>query len=257
MDWSKCIICGTADGVLKCPALQQDGKSSQTYKNFMENVQGFKELKSLPASICFDDDVTANDLTINCAKWHKNCYLLFAKSKLLRAQERKTRKRNVDQSGDSASAGQRKSKRVSLPNELKCGDLCIFCKKSDGVLHSCATLGLDKTLREQAEALQDTDLLATIADGDFIAIEIKYHKQCMDTFRIRYRSYKRSLATLSDSTDQSLTDSRVFAEIISFIEANVLEGEYIFPSTDLHKMCVSRLAALGYEKQVNKTRLKN
>ena len=72
MDWSKCIICGTADGVLKCPALQHDGKSSQTYKNFMENVQGFKELKSLPASICFDDDVTANDLTINCAKWHIN-----------------------------------------------------------------------------------------------------------------------------------------------------------------------------------------
>ena len=100
-------------------------------------------------------------------------------------------------------------------------------------------------------------MLATIADGDLIAIEAKYHKQCMDTFRIRYRSYKRSLATLSDSTDQSLTDSRVFAEIISFIEANVEDGEYIFPLTDLHKMCVSRLAALGYEKQVNKTRLKN
>ena len=135
--------------------------------------------------------------------------------------------------------------------------MCIFCKKSDGVLHNCATLGLDKMLREQAAALQDTDLLATIADGDLVAIEAKYHKQCMDAFRVRYRSYKRSQATLSDSTDQSMTDSRVFAEMISFIEANVEDGEYIFPLADLHKMCVARLAALGYEKQVNKTRLKN
>ena len=102
--------------------------------------------------------------------------MLFAKSKLLRAQERTARKRNVDNSGYSASAGQRKSKWVSLPDELKYGDLCIFCKKSDGVLHNCATLGLDKTLREQAEALQDTDLLATIADEDLIGIEAKYHK---------------------------------------------------------------------------------
>jgi len=256
MDWSKCIICGTAEGALKCPATQQDGKGSQAYEDFMTNVQGLKALKSLPASICIDDDVTANDLNVHCAKWHKNCHLLFAKSKLLRAEEINARKRNVDHSGDGASTVQRKSKRVSVPDKLKC-DTCIFCKKSDGVLHSCATLELDKTLREQAQALQDTDLLATIAGGDLVAIEAKYHKQCMDAFRIRYRSYKRSQATFSDSTDQSLTESRVFTEIISFIETNVEQGEYIFPLADLHKMCVTRLADLGYEKQVNKTRLKN
>lgn len=258
MDWSKYIICGTEDGTLKCPATQQDGKGSQRYEEFMKNVQGFKELKSLPARICFDDDATANDLNVNCAKWHKKCHLLFANLKLLRAQGRNTRKRTVDQSGDGVSTEQRKSKRVSQTDEPKGCNMCIFCKKSDGLLHNCVTLGLDKTLREQAAALQDTDLLATIADGDLVDIEAKYHKQCMDAFRVRYiSSYKRSQATLSDSTDQSMTDSRVFAEMIYFIEANVEDGQYIFPLADLHKMCVARLAALGYEKQVNKTRLKN
>ena len=257
MDWSKCIIYGTADGELKCPATQQDSKGSEAYEEFMTNVQGFKELKSLPASICFDDDVTANDLNVNFAKWHKNCHLLFSNSKLLRAQERNERKRNVEHSGDGSSAGQRKSRRGSLPDEFKSGNvinMCIFCKKSDDVLHSCETLELDKTLREQAEAMQDTDLLATIAGGDLVAIEAKYHKQCMDAFRVRYRSYTRSQATLSDSTDLSMTDSRVFAEIISFIEMNVADGEYVFSLADLHK---TRLADLGHEKQVNKTRLKN
>lgn len=257
MDWSKCIICGTGDGALKCPATQQDGKGSQAYEEFMKNVHGFKELKSLPARICFGDDVTTNDLNVNCAKWHKNCHLLFAKSKLLRAQERNARKRIVDHSGDDVSTGQRKSKRVSRSDEVMGCNMCIFCKKSDGILHKCETLELDKTLREQATELQDTDLLATIADGDLVAIEAKYHKQCMDAFRVRYRSYKRSMATLSDTTDQSMTDSRVFVEMISYIEANVEDGEYIFPLVDLHKMCVARFAALGYEKQVNKTRLKN
>ena len=120
------------------------------------------------------------------------------------------------------------------------------------MLHSCANLGLDKTQR----TLQDTDLLATIADGDLIGIEAMYHKQCMDAFLFWYRCYKRSLATLSDSTDQSLTDSRVFAEIISFIEANVEEGEYICSLTDLLKIYASRLSSRGYEKQMNKSRLK-
>jgi len=142
MDWSKCIKCGTADGKLKYPATQQDGKGSEAYKEFMSNVQGFKELKSLPASICFDDDVTANDLSVNCAKWHKNCHLLFSNSKLLRAQERNERKRNVEHSGEGSNAGQRKSRRGSLPDEFKSGNVinvCIFCKKSDDVLYSCET----------------------------------------------------------------------------------------------------------------------
>lgn len=119
--------------------------------------------------------MTANDLNINCAKWHKKFHLLFANSKLLRAQGRNARKTSVDQSGDGVSTEQRKSNRVSLTDEPKGCNMCIFCKKSNGLLHNCATLGLDKTLREQAATLQDTDLLA-ITDGDLVAIEAKYHK---------------------------------------------------------------------------------
>lgn len=119
----------------------------------MKNVHGFKELESLPARICFGDDVTINDLNVNCAKWHKNCHLLFAKSKLLRAQERNARKRIVDHSGEDVSTGQRKSKRVSRSDEVMGCNMCIFCKKSDGILHKCETLELEKTLREQATEL--------------------------------------------------------------------------------------------------------
>jgi len=38
---------------------------------------------------------------------------------------------------------------------------------------------------------------------------------------------------------------------------NVADGEYVLSLADLHKMYVTCLADLGYEKQVNKTRLKN
>ena len=134
--------------------------------------------------------------------------------------------------------------------------MCIFCKKTEGVLHSCTTLELNETIGILAKEMQDSELLATLADGDLIAIKAKYQKHCMDGFRHGYRNIQRAHSAHAECTDDKFTESRVFVEIVSFIESNVVEGVCVFRLAELHRMFEHRLAALGCQKTINKTRLK-
>ncbi len=55
----------------------------------------------------------------------------------------------------------------------------FFCLEVGGKLHSCSTMQLDHSLRKMATEIQDSVLLARIAGGDLIAIEAKYHFNCL------------------------------------------------------------------------------
>ena len=56
--------------------------------------------------------------------------------------------------------------------------------------------------------------------------------------------------------DEKLNESRVFAELTSYIERAVDSGTLLFQLSDVHSMYVNRLEDLGIDKKINKTRLK-
>ena len=113
-------------------------------------MEGFQSLGVLPAKLCVDD-ITANELLENKAKWHKACYIKFATSKLERMKTRMENKRKCTENQCA-----RKSKRSS-----KCLiNMCIFCEEGSGFLHSFSALEQDKIIREMATKLCDTDLLS-------------------------------------------------------------------------------------------------
>lgn len=66
---------------------------------------------------------------------------------------------------------------------------CLFCHQEDGHLHEFRTLGTDETIRQMAIELQETELMARMGGGDLIALEAKYHLQCLTA--LRYRSLIR------------------------------------------------------------------
>ena len=65
----------------------------------------------------------------------------------------------------------------------------IFCNKKNGKLHEYSTFSSDKTLRNMALEMQDTVLMAKISAGDLVAIEVKYHLQCLTAYRSKYKSH--------------------------------------------------------------------
>ena len=58
---------------------------------------------------------------------------------------------------------------------------CFFCGEvaTDKNLRTASTMALDQHIRSAATQLCDEKLLATLSQGDVVAIESKYHSKCL------------------------------------------------------------------------------
>ena len=154
---------------LKCPSKTLQGNGLSIYEDFINNVNDFKEIDLLPVTVKIDDDTNAHNLFDNNAKWHKSCHLNFATSKLLKIKKRKYAE---------AESKIRKSTRLSYGIPSKAS--CLFCSGTSGTLHDCSTMSFEFNLKNMATDLGDTTILAKLSGGDVIAIEGKYHFDCLN-----------------------------------------------------------------------------
>jgi hypothetical protein len=258
LDWQHCVICQTEsdDRVTSCPANSKDRNGvAHIYGQFVKNVHEFKLLGLLPIDCPLESFGDATEESIvqalvsNRAVWHKNCHDKFSNSKLYRA------KMKLKDDGTSVEA--RKKQPNRHPVDI---DNCIFCDKSGKLrLHKFATLPADSHVRKMATALNDVALLSKIAGGDVVAIDGKYHVECLTGLRNRYRSYKRKQCAtiLCDEQFQlAMSESRAFTELLGYIDSRIDEGCLLFPLTELHSLFTARLQDLGICKEINKSRLK-
>ncbi|KAG1695324.1 hypothetical protein GQR58_006635 [Nymphon striatum] len=104
--------------------------------------------------------------------------------------------------------------------------------------------------------------VARISGGDLVAIEAKYHYDCLSLYKNRHRSEQRASHSYAAANESRLQEARAFAELVSYIECSVENGNYIFKLSELselselHGLYVSRLHNLGVDKTIHKTRLK-
>ena len=59
--------------------------------------------------------------------------------------------------------------------------ICFFCNMPAGAsgLHEASTKSIDANVRRCAVELEDTALLAKLAEGDMVVIDAKYHNNCL------------------------------------------------------------------------------
>ena len=252
--WEKCFICQTVNKKedTKCPAknpVVTDG-GRKAYTTFLTSVSDFRAIGDLPHWLPFGEEMTADLMMDNMATWHKTCRQMFAKDKLLRAQRRATIEMH---STTSDATDMPRSKRQRIDN--KC---CIFCQK-DGDLHDFLTLEADTNVRQMVTALGEDEIQARIAGGDLIAIDAKYHKNCLTALYNRYRGHvreqKRKDVEIFDNNER-MSESRAYVELFEFIYDSVGKGTLLFKLCELHSLISERLKQLGINKQVHKTRLK-
>ena len=108
--------------------------------------------------------------------------------------------------------------------------------------------------------------MSRISGGDIIAIEAKYHINCLVSYKNCYRSMRRAHVSESSSNTEGrrVLQARAFSELISNIEDNIENGTYLFKSSpqylfklkDLHDMFTNRLQALGITKTIKQNKTK-
>ncbi|VDI22412.1 Hypothetical predicted protein [Mytilus galloprovincialis] len=267
VDWFKCIFCQTDSlDTLQCPASARQNDTSAGYKTLSENLEQFNEINSLPSWLDLnklnDGSGIQNTLIKSNAKWHKKCRLKFNTTELKRAQKRQHR--SISDDGQASLLQEaRKSTRLSLPCKIGLKDyVCFFCDsiEEDEMLREAATYGIDNRVRECAQKLQDTALLAKLSAGDLVAQEAKYHAKCLIYL------YRKASRVANDDESEGVTQSRIshgiaLAELVSFIEESRSEDNVapVFKMSDLSKMYGNRLEKMGAEQEgrVHSTRLKN
>ncbi|VDI20716.1 Hypothetical predicted protein [Mytilus galloprovincialis] len=89
--------------------------------------------------------------------------------------------------------------------------------KEDERLREAATYVIDNRVRECAQKLQDTALLAKLSAGDLVAQEAKYHANCLIDL------YRKASRVANDDESEGGTQSRIshgiaLRELVTFIE---------------------------------------
>lgn len=256
-DWDQCVLCQQVTSeVLKCPADSKRSMDGAGYKTLADNLLAFRKIDCLPSrmfSWLEEDENIDETLKIHKAKWHDSCRLQYNKTKLQRAVKRKVPPaENIDIP--------KKYTRQSSVQSCNETEQCFFCGKpanaSESLRHA-ATFGLDDHVRECAIQLQDQNLLAKLSTGDLIALEAKYHAQCLVSLYNRARQTKGSEEQMdSCTTNQGIA----LAELVTYIEDARADSEIvpIFKLADLVRMYTTRVEQLGTSLggRVNSTHLK-
>ena len=95
----------------------------------------------------------------------------------------------------------------------------LFCEEEGENLHRVMTFNSDAKVRHCAEIVKDTFLLAKLAGSDMIALESKYHLNCLTNL---YRSAapvltnRPDLENIVEKKNCQFDDSLAFAEIIDY-----------------------------------------
>ena len=141
--------------------------------------------------------------------------------------------------------------------------LCYFCDNSaneqDGQLHLVLSFRLDARVRKCAEILGKRLLQAKLLNGDMIAQDAMYHRNCLTDL------YKKANAVQLDgnySDFQRQLHGIAFSEVVTYIDEMAIyspEKKFAFKLSDLNKLYCKRLKEIGLDMQgrVYSTRLKN
>ena len=260
INWELCVLCqGETAELLQCPAVSKRQHSGAGYRSLANNLMEFSELGELAQHV----DLTRLDegegiiaaLISHRAKWHKSCRLKYNNTKLQRVLKRKL----PEQEHGPSTRTPPKRTRSQEPHVDGTHNTCFFCHLDLGSdYHQAVTLELDQRVRQAAEFLEDTTLLAKLSAGDMVAIEAKYHNRCLVSLYNRVRAVQKSDKQCKSKAD--VFSAVVLAELVTYIEESAREEEIapIFKLADLNKLYTSRMEELGVEmdQRVHTTRLK-
>ena len=134
----------------------------------------------------------------------------------------------------------------------------LFCNEPVGTtdVHEASTHQLDLKVRRCALQLEDRELLAKLSAGDMIALEAKYHRNCLTT---SYSKARQTTEKQEKEENYSHLHGIAFAEHVAHMEdMQDEENVCMFKLTDMVSLYKNRLQQLGVtvDNRIQSTRLK-
>lgn len=237
--WQLCILCQKqSEEVLVCPlANPVASRREGAYTEIISLASQFKAIGAAPHPDVELPDVES--MKKNNASWHKSCRQLYRASALQHAKKRHN---------EGLLPVRKRSRRSSTPVNR---NMCIFCSnETNAADHSFQKVELTQQIHEKAVALGEEHIVALLAEGDLVAIEAKYHRNCYTGFNRRYNAICKQ-ETASENLEATTEN-----ELLQFIKEEITGGRSIFALQDLTDMMTERLEQHGIQKTVNRTRLK-
>ncbi|XP_072178978.1 uncharacterized protein [Diadema setosum] len=258
-NWKMCILCqADTDEPLQCPLRSKMKPIGAGYASLTEDLIQFKGLRHMPMDLNLnrldDGDGVEATLMRHSAQWHKKCRLKFNKKMFL--QQSKAESASKQQSCTSTPTVRTRSAAAQMILQST-EPICFFCSKPAGNagLHHAATTEIDKNVRKCAIELGDAELLAKLSAGDMVAIEAKYHRNCLRAL------YNKVRPAAPKDEDADRLHGIAFAELVVFTEDTLEDGDNapVFRLSDLANLYKTRLEQLGatVSNRVHTTRLKD
>ena len=206
IDWGRCFLCGLKESKKVKLTNPSNGKGFSrdrpethgAYISAAENIESLQisdylsehlEKRVLIITSTEKENVSTKSalhdaFVKNSACFHKKCL-----TDLKRKNDQKRKRSLPDEfvSKDEEYVTPKKRTRSSFTADNYSKN-CFFCDKSHGTLHECRTENLTKHVEEKAKYLMRDDLVAKLSVGDLVAIEAKYHKDCLSSLHNKCRA---------------------------------------------------------------------
>ena len=236
--WQLCILCQKqTEEVLVCPLVNP--VASRRKGAYTEIISLASQFRAIGAAPHPEVELPDKESMQNRASWHKSCRQLYRASALDHAKKRHN---------EGLPLARKRSRRSHAAVNR---NLCIFCgDETNAAEHSFQKVTLTQQIHDKAVALGEERIMAFLAEGDVVAIEAKYHRNCYTGFNRRYNAICKQ-----DIASENLV-ATTENELLQFIKEEVTGGCRIFALQGLIDMMTERLEQNGIQKTVNHTSLK-
>ena len=134
-------------------------------------------------------------------------------------------------------------------------NVCLFCgDETSATDHSFQKLSLTNDIHDKAVALGMDHVVTNLAEGDLVAIEAKYHRNCFTGFNRQYHEIVSKEEQAKNPNEN--IEVTIQNELLQFINEEIAGWRRIFTLHDLTDIMTERLEQHGINKMVNRTRLK-
>ena len=149
------------------------GKACLSYTEIISLVNQFRAIGATPhPDVELPDEESMHK---NSASWHKSCRQLYRASALWHAKKRLYEGLHPERKGSRRT--------IAAVNR----NLCLFCGDEINAAEiSFQKVNITQQIQDKAVARGEERIVTLLAEGDFVAIQAKYHPNCYTRFTRHY-----------------------------------------------------------------------